>query len=184
MVTQCSFQKVWKILLLTKFFLLFMFGCGYRLVHVHVDFVRYFGMKIYYKLSQFSNCSFEINFRQIQDLKKVEWFHLKKSSFFFWLGRKKKVNNLSWYHLKLTYKRTWTWLKFSRMEKANFNMDKNTIVTPKMLWLRCITYTAEWPLCWCSLCCKIHLIFDKIRNYLRAFPWKLVAFLHIWWDPN
>ena len=34
---------------------------------------------------------------------------LKKNStaILFWLSRKKKVNKLSWYHPKLSYKRTW-----------------------------------------------------------------------------
>ena len=66
------------------------------------------------------------------------------------------------------------WMRLCLAEwKRQTLMDENTIVTPKRLWLRCITYIAD---CWCSLCCKIHLIFDKIKNYFRAFPWNLSHF--------
>ena len=41
------------------FFLLFMFGCGYRFTCPPV---RYFGMKIYYDFSKFLNCPCEIYF--------------------------------------------------------------------------------------------------------------------------
>ena len=62
------------------FFLLFMFGCGYRDVHVllYVNFVSYFGMlswysgmKIYHDFSQFLNCSCEFFLGKFKTLKRL-----------------------------------------------------------------------------------------------------------------
>ena len=65
------------------------------------------------------------------------------------------------------HNRIQTWTEEKNLVKIQIQFHKNfdTIVT--------ITYTTD---CWCNLCCKIHLILDKIKNYFRAFPWNLSHF--------
>ena len=88
---------------------------GIKLVHVLLCDIfllyfgmisRYFGTKICYDISQFLYCFCEIFFEANSMLIMVRWLHWKNSAAIcslFWLGRKEKVNKLSWYHPKLTY---------------------------------------------------------------------------------